>query len=69
MKAFEDLKATDCRWPLANGFFCADVASPGRPYCMAHTALARRPNNSAVRQAPPRITRAIGFRRAYMANR
>jgi GcrA cell cycle regulator len=59
-KVFEELKATDCRWPMADGFFCADAASPGRPYCMAHTALARRPNTNAVRQPPPRITRAIG---------
>jgi hypothetical protein len=69
VKVFEELKATDCRWPLADGFFCAHAASPGRPYCMAHTAAARRPNTNAVRQAPPRITRAIRHAAAYRANR
>jgi hypothetical protein len=69
MKTFEELKSGDCRWPAANGFFCAEVASPGRPYCAEHAATARRPNTNAVRQAPPPMTRAIRYAAAYRANR
>lgn len=43
--AFEDLKPSDCRWPIGHPgelefHFCGERALPAKPYCADHAAIA-----------------------------
>ncbi len=57
--SFFELKDRHCRWPFdaANGGFeyCGAPASPGRPYCSEHTAIAYVPlrPRQAIKQSHP----------------
>jgi hypothetical protein len=54
MLAFEELKISDCRWPVAESdhgeiLFCGEAAVSGCPYCAAHEAIAYRPVTAEFR--------------------
>ena len=66
MKTLDELRRTDCRWPVGDDKpqrFCAEPAVTGKPYCDGHCAQAYRPAPKLADEDYRRLADALSQQR------